>query len=271
VDDPCSPGTAFDGTSLLPLIREPGAKWTERTLFVHNQRVEFPVKYKEFQVLTERWRLIQPPPPKEEAEGRREAEPISLQDLELYDIQADPGQRINVAGRNPDTAAELLRKYEAWWNEVSPKFNDYNDIVVGSDRENPAVIYAHDAHRKAGRQVWVIETERAGEYAFRAFRWPPESGKKILENREGAAVAAQVEARLRVGNAERSGPVRPDMTAAEFVVHLSAGRTCLEAWFDPEKSEKPWTAASVGVRRIGQVDPEKLKTYRASDPDSLLR
>jgi arylsulfatase A-like enzyme len=266
-----SPGTSFDGTSLLPLLREPGANWTKRTLIVHNQRVEFPVKYKEFQVLTERWRLIQPPPPKEEAEGRREAGPISLQDLELYDIQADPGQRINIADRHPDTVAELLRTYEAWWDDVSPKFKDYNDIVVGSDRENPAVIHGHDAHRKGARQVWVIEAERAGEYAFRAFRWPLESGKKILETREGAVIAAPAEARMRIGNVDRSSPVRPEMTAAEFTVHLTAGRTCLEAWFGPEKSEKPWLAAAVEIKRIAPAGPAEAGPYQATDPDALLR
>ena len=86
-----------------------GRAWAERTLFVHNQRVDFPVKYKEFQVLTERWRLDQPHI--ERRGGRRPpaAEIGSLKSLELYDIRADPGQRENIAGRHPETVAELLR------------------------------------------------------------------------------------------------------------------------------------------------------------------
>jgi hypothetical protein len=151
------------------------------------------------------------------------------------------------------------------------KFGDYNDIVIGSNRENPALLYAHDAHRKGGRQVWVIEAESAGEYGFRAFRWPRESGKKILETREGAALADSVEARLRVGNVDRSGPVRPEMTTAEFKVHLSAGRTSLEAWFKPRGSEKLWPAVSVAVERLGPADPKEAENYRTTDPNSLLR
>ncbi len=61
------------------------------------------------------------------------------------------------------------------------------------------------------------------------------------------------------------------MTAAEFSVHLTAGRTCLEAWFGPEKSEKPWLAASVEIKRIAPADPGEAGRYRATDPDALLR
>ncbi|MBM3294991.1 MAG: arylsulfatase [Candidatus Aminicenantes bacterium] len=254
------PGLAFDGTSLLPLLRDPVADWAERTLFVHNQRVDFPVKYKEFQVLTDRWRLIQPP-------AEEERNPA----LELYDIRSDPGQRNDIAARHPETVAALLSKYESWWDDVSGRFGEYNDIMVGSSRENPAILHAHDAHRAKGRQVWVVDVERDGTYEFRAFRWPPESGKKIRETREGAAVAGPAEARLRVGNAERSGAVNPEMTAAVFHVHLTPGRTCLEAWFDPEKTDKPWFAAAIEVRRVGPADPESANIYRPTDPDTLLR
>jgi len=53
--------------------------------------------------------------------------------------------------------------------------------------------------------------------------------------------------------------------------HLAAGRTCLEAWFGPENLQKPWPAVSVAVKRLGPADPKEIKSYRASDPDSLLR
>jgi arylsulfatase A-like enzyme len=263
-------GTAFDGSSLLPLLRDPGAEWAERTLFVHNQRVDFPVKDKEYQVLTERWRLVQPAPEEGEAAGAAAAKPASSRGLELYDIRTDPGQRENIAGRHPEVVAELRRRYEKWWDDVSGTFDDYNDIVIGSNRENPSVVHAHDAHRRGAKQVWVVETELAGEYEFRAFRWPPESGKKILETREGAAVGGAAEARLRVGTVDRSAPVGPEMMSAKFTVHLAAGRTCLEAWFE-RGSERPWFSASVAVERIGPADSREIGAYRATDPDELLR
>ncbi len=121
---------AVDGISLMPLLTNQEAQWLERILFVHNQRVDFPEKYKDYQVLTERWRLI-----------KRESE-------ELYDIQKDPGQRFDIAAQNPEVVKALHQKYEEWWEDISQNFDKYDEIFVGSKMENPTVLYSHDAHSK---------------------------------------------------------------------------------------------------------------------------
>ena len=83
----------FDGISLNSLITKPDDSWPARTLFVHNQRVDYPVKYKDYQVLTEDWRLI-------------------MRDtLELYNMETDPGQTKDLSAENPEivkTLAALL-------------------------------------------------------------------------------------------------------------------------------------------------------------------
>ncbi|NOR15818.1 MAG: sulfatase-like hydrolase/transferase, partial [Candidatus Aminicenantes bacterium] len=76
-------GINFDGRSLVPLLTNRESTWPDRSLFVHNQRVDFPIKYKDYQVLTPRWRLV-----------KRETE-------ELYDIDQDIGQRKNIAAQHP--------------------------------------------------------------------------------------------------------------------------------------------------------------------------
>ncbi len=259
---------AFDGTDLAPLLRDPNAPWPERTLFVHNQRVDVPVKYKEYQVLTERWRLIQPPRERdEEAPAPVDGTPKPLPDPELYDILTDPGQRDDIASAHPGTVAELKRKYEAWWDDVSGTFGGFNDIIVGSDRENPAVLFAHDAHRQNGRLIWVVDAERDGAYRFQAYRWPPESGKKI---REGLG-RSETTARLLIGHTDRSVRVGEDEAAVEFNVSLKSGRTCLEAWFSQEGSIKPLPAAALKVERTGPADPRQAAAYRATDPKALVR
>ena len=49
----------LDGRSFAPILKEEISKWPDdRTLFVQNQRVEYPIKDKEYQVLTEDWRLV---------------------------------------------------------------------------------------------------------------------------------------------------------------------------------------------------------------------
>ena len=150
---------SFDGISLAPLLADNNIAWPDRTLFVHNQRVDFPVKYKENQVLTERWRLI------------------NREKVELYDIVSDPGQRDDIAGQHPDVVKELHQQYQAWWEDISQDFDKYAMTIIGSDRENPSTLYGHDAHRQTGNNIFVIDVEKEGYYEFQLFRWPQESAK----------------------------------------------------------------------------------------------
>ena len=46
----------LDGVSLVPLLD--GEEQPERTLFVHSQRVPYPIKWRKSAVMTERWRLV---------------------------------------------------------------------------------------------------------------------------------------------------------------------------------------------------------------------
>ena len=197
----------FDGASLMPLITDHESPWPERTLFVHNQRVDFPEKYKDYQVLTERWRLI-----------KRQTE-------ELYDIQKDPGQRFDVAAQNPEVVKALHRDYEEWWEDISRDFDKYDEIIIGSERENPAILYSHDAHSKNSNRVWVIHVERDGEYEFKASRWPEEANKLIAENREGDINPDINQAHLSIGNIQSAIDVTPDMKFARFLTYLKAGTT----------------------------------------------
>jgi arylsulfatase len=48
---------------------------------------------------------------------------------ELYDLKADPGETENVIGAHPEVAAKLRVAYDQWWNEVQPLL--VNENVVG--------------------------------------------------------------------------------------------------------------------------------------------
>jgi arylsulfatase len=39
---------------------------------------------------------------------------------ELYDIEADPGETTNVIGKHPEAVAEMRAAYDAWWAETRP-------------------------------------------------------------------------------------------------------------------------------------------------------
>lgn len=244
----------LDGRSLAPILENTTDQWPdERKLIVHNQRVEYPVKDKEYQVLTERWRLV-----------KREVD-------ELYDIQKDPGQEHDVASEHPDVVKRLYGAYEDWWDDVSPGFDEYAKIHLGSPHENPVGMYAHDAHTRNGKKVWVVDVEKAGTYEVRLNRWPEESGKRIVENRSGKALDEVTEAWLKVGNIEGRKAVDGEMTGVRFKVDIGKGTTCIEAAFHLAEKGKTVAPQCVYVTYMGGADGGNIDRYVASDPDEILK
>ncbi|OJW20888.1 MAG: arylsulfatase [Planctomycetales bacterium 71-10] len=110
-----------EGRSLAPFFRADSVEWPRRTLVTHvgrwprGKRDEF--KFKGVSIRDDRFALVN--------------------DSELYDLQADPGQATNVIDAHPDVVARLRAEYEAWWkamlpglvNEdaVGPKVNPYKE------------------------------------------------------------------------------------------------------------------------------------------------
>lgn len=264
----------FDGVSLRPLMDNPGESWPDRTLFVHNQRLQYPEKYKDCLVLTEEWRL--------ENYGKKE----------LYRIRSDSGQLHDVADQHPEVVEALSNKYEEWWQDVSAHFDEYNNIIIGNEKENPSMLYAHDALRGADGMVWAVDVENEGIYEFSIYRWPVESGRKIVES-EGPAFRHNLtptstidsdrfrietqttnnpvnirSAHLVVGNQHRESEVNRTMTASTFVVHLTPGETSLQAWF---AGDKKYGANYVSIRRVGPAASDEPSKYQAIHPDKVLR
>jgi len=108
-------GLDLDGRSLLPLIDNPEAEWADRYTCFHVGRWNKKGapggwgkgdtdpdnhKYRRFAVRSEKWRLV----------GKDS----------LFNIDEDPSQKRNVAAKHPEIVADMLKAYEAWWNEVRP-------------------------------------------------------------------------------------------------------------------------------------------------------
>jgi len=215
-------GGAFDGVTLDPLLTGTGASWPERTLLVHNQRVDEPIKGKDWAAMTSQWRLIN---------GR-----------ELYDIREDPEQRRDVAAAHPEIVQNLRREYDRWWDDISGRFKDYVWIPVGTDAENPARLTSHDIHGqvcwdhvhvKRNQRCdgfWTIEVAREGTYEFGVRRWPKESDIAIRDVPEGTKAFKPTHARLKVGDFDATLPIRDGDKAAVFSVRLAPQRTRLQAW-----------------------------------------
>ncbi|HUT09309.1 MAG TPA: arylsulfatase [Thermoguttaceae bacterium] len=221
-----------DGSSLAPLLRAEATSWPERTLFVHSQRIEHPEQWRKSAVMTERWRLVN--------------------GAELYDIQADHGQAENLAAAQPEVVARLREAYDGWWEGLSERFDEYVEIVIGSDEENPARITCHDWHGEnvpwnqgairsapAANGFWAIDVQRDGTYEFTLREQPTEADFPIQAN----------EARLEIGDVDVSGPIEPGATGVTFTVDLRAGKTRMETWLTDAKSGKSRGAFFVYVRR----------------------
>jgi len=216
-------GVTFDGTSLVPLLKGRSDTWPDRTLFVDSQRVEHPIKWRRCAVMTDRWRLI---------DGKA-----------LYDMNADPGQKRDVATDHPDTVQELRAAYDAWWADVSKRFGAYAEIVLGSEKENPSQLTCHDWHgpkapsnRKAvleGLPVngfWAVRVARDGKYTIALRRWPRELDKPITAAAPGGRRIAVTTARVKVADLDLTQPVPADAAAVTFEVRLKAGKTRLQTW-----------------------------------------
>ena len=210
------PGPPIDGRSLVPLLTGGGIKeWPDRTLFVHSQRIEHPEKWRQCSVMTERWRLVN--------------------GTSLYEIQADPGQKHDIAKDHPRVVSELRAAYEGWWQSLSDQFDEYVPITIGLD-DGPTWITCHDWHPTENqvpwnqRMVqrtpnangfWALEVARAGRYRFTLRQQPAPAGCPI------AASAA----RVAVGTAAANGPVANGATAVCFELNLPAGPSRLTTTF----------------------------------------
>jgi arylsulfatase A-like enzyme len=221
-------GVKFDGASLAPLLKGAAGNWPDRTLLVHSQRIEHPEKWRKSAVMTQRWRLIN---------GK-----------ELYDIQADPAQKKDISDANPDVVEKLRQSYERWWADLSPAFDKYCYIVIGSDKQNPTRLMSHDWHcpnpvwsQKAvlnsvvSDGFWAVEIDRDGTYEFELRRWPAEVDAAINDAiADGKAIAA-TKARLKVADKDLTRPIPADAHYVRFQVELKAGNTRLQTWFSDDK------------------------------------
>ncbi len=99
------PADQVTGRSLLPLIKdERTVRWADRMLYTHVGRWktgEEPnnFQWKRFSVRNNRFRMV----------GQQ-----------LFDLQADPSQKTDVAEQHPDIIKSMRASYGAWWKKTRP-------------------------------------------------------------------------------------------------------------------------------------------------------
>lgn len=99
-----------EGRSLLPLLKNPGGEWPDRTLITHVGRWESgqaaQAKFKNCSVRDSRFSLVN--------------------NTVLYDLNRDPLESQDVAVDYPEVVGRLRQAYERWWEEVQPRLMNEN-------------------------------------------------------------------------------------------------------------------------------------------------
>jgi len=126
-----------DGRSLLPLIENPEADWADRYLFSQRARWKTGSEpndhmWKAFSVRNQRYRLV------------GEA---------LFDMEKDPGQKVNIAKEKPALIKKMRDAYEIFWKEARPLM--VNEKVPMSP-VRPYHVWYREQMGEGGIPVWKV-------------------------------------------------------------------------------------------------------------------
>jgi arylsulfatase A-like enzyme len=254
-----NPVKPLDGSSLIPLLHGNGEKWPNRILYIDTQRLQNLVKYKNYAVMDENWRLVN---------GK-----------ELYDMRNDRAQKVNVFEKHPEVVEKLTAGYEKWWQSFMDEGVDEWDayIKVGSPRENPSRISAHDmftghygriwhqygaarASQAAGK--WKIEFVADGEYTISLSRFPRESGLAINETFPATEKTTELDtampasekndftqAYIYVADLEKTSKIEAGQKEVRFTKYISAGKFDMEAQLI-DKDNRVYPAYYVYIEKV---------------------
>ncbi|MEI6865688.1 arylsulfatase [Flavicella sp.] len=234
-----NPIKELDGKSLKPLLVNENPEWENRILYMDTQREQNLIKYRKYTVMDDNWRLV---------DGNK-----------LYDMRIDLGQENNVIKDYPEVASRMSVGYEKWWKSfVDEEVNQkYAYIKVGSEKENPSRISAHDMivgkyasswHQDGARVPeqssgkWKIEFVEDGEYTISLRRFPRESNLAInatfpaqekaiiLDKTSPASVKSDMKkAFLYVANISKTLDIKKGADEVTFKGKIPAGKYDMEA------------------------------------------
>ncbi len=264
----------YRGVSLARLLRGTQTELPDRKLVVQYGQI---IKKFDSCVIWGKWRLVK---------GE-----------ELYDVEADRGQKTNVADNQPGVVKEMRDHYEAWWKGLEPTLSDFVPISIGA-KQQPVVeltsgdwegIYADNSgfvREAVGGPTgghWHILVEEAGVYEFTLRRWPERTRAGLGEKYEPSAKSpankpklttvgfpAIATATIDIAGVKASVKADPQATGATLTVPLPAGRTKLKAWFGDADGKGLCGAFFVTVVRLSRAKGSSPYRPRPT-PSNLIR
>jgi arylsulfatase A-like enzyme len=231
----------FDGTSLAGLLSGREQHLPDRMLVVNYSRMPTSTEGEPASipkkdggaVLWKKWRL--------------------LNGEQLYNVQADPAQNIDVSKQHPDVAAKMRAHLDRWWNGLGPDVAKCERAVIGNKSDNPTTLTAcewldvfvdQQAQVRQGvprNGVWHLDVAHAGKYEFQLRRWPTESGLALTAAipatlvTDGKYIAGKSlpihAARLEIAGQTLSESATASSQSIPFQVELKPGPCEMKATF----------------------------------------
>jgi len=134
------PENQVEGRSLLPLLQDANATWVDRYLYTHCGR--WPTganpndfQWKRFAVRNQRFRFVD--------------------NQQLFDMVADPGQTTNVIDDHPEVVAEMRSAYDQWWKATRP-------LMVNEDAPMSDTRPFHEHYRIQEQSTGIPEWTPSG-------------------------------------------------------------------------------------------------------------
>ncbi|MDP4776874.1 MAG: sulfatase-like hydrolase/transferase, partial [Opitutales bacterium] len=224
-DIPMPTDREMDGRSLAPLLECADTPWErEPVVLQFHGGPAFPedhLKAEFSYIMTERWRLIH---------GR-----------ELYDIQADPSQRKDVAAEHPEVVEQLWSHYEPYWQSAVKGMRAVR-LDIGNPTENPVELCSQDWYMPQGNPPWnfgligklprvtapwMLNVKQAGRYRFTLRQYPKLADKPVVA----------VRAKVKIAGVEKEVVVEPDTKGIVIELELPAGEAELLTYLYDEKGE----------------------------------
>ena len=127
-------GVAFDGKSLLPLLKGDVPDWPDRTLFAQWHRGDVPERYRAFAARSQRYKLVRP----EQAQHAR-SRPCRWKRRSSSTTWKPTRSRCTISPRqHPDIVDRLRAAYDRWFDDVgSTRGYDPPRIALGRRRRTP--------------------------------------------------------------------------------------------------------------------------------------
>jgi arylsulfatase A len=122
----------FDGKSLVPLIQDKNAEWAERNIFSH----------------TYRNKKLQPAPGAIRNSKYRFI--VDEKGNELYDMELDPEQKVNIALSEPKLLKDFEFQYKNWFKDVTEKGIRSEITKIGYDQSPVTELFTPDVSFKKG-------------------------------------------------------------------------------------------------------------------------